>query len=332
MTTEGAVVSTPQDYERLDRCPLCSASSLGFVTITSRGDRFDAERSVLCGGCGLVFLTPRLTPEALARYYASDQFSREVRGSGRPTTEAMQYRDMRARRRWSLLQHRLPKGGICLEIGCGAGNFLRLLGDSGYSAIGIDPSSGYAAYARSQGLDVVVGQFPEDLPPSPAGGVPVYDLIFLFHVLEHVPDPMRMLEDVRARLAPNGVFVLEYPDVELAARRRFLPPTYFERQHLFDFSLATVRAFLGRAGMAIRETILEVPIPPYDRNVLLVCMPVDNEESVRVSGPIGSDRPREADDLARDLRRRLRISEPLMAFRPLWRFLRRIVADQSRSS
>lgn len=302
--------STARDLQRLDRCPSCGASPGGFVFLTDRGDRFDGERAVLCGTCALVFLTPRLGPDALERYYLSDDFSREVRGSGRPSPEAMAYRDMRARRRWRFLEDRLPPGARCLEIGCGAGNFLELLAEAGHEVRGIDPSTGYAADARSRGLDVVAGHFPADLP-----GAEPYDVAVLFHVLEHVPEPVPLLAAIRERLQPDGILCLEYPDVELAARRRFLPHTYFERAHLFDFSRATVGDALARAGFRVEETFLEERVKPWDRNVLLLCRRLEPEEP-------DTRRPDEAARLATTLRRRLRLSAPLMPLRPLWRKLK----------
>ena len=231
MLDSGRGTASPDELESLDGCPLCEAPRDRFTVLTTRGDRFAGERAVLCGRCGLVFLDPRLTPQALDRYYRSDTFSQEVRGGERPSREAIAYRDMRARRRWRFLQAALPRHGRCIEIGCGAGNFLEILSDAGYDVVGVDPSTGYAAYARERGLEVTAGRFPDDL----SGGGP-FDLAFMFHVLEHVPAPLEILRQIREQLDPGGLLLLEYPDVELAARRRFLPSTYFERAHLFDFS------------------------------------------------------------------------------------------------
>jgi len=299
--------------EALPRCPLCGGSREGFRVLTHRGDRFAGERAVLCVRCGLVFLDPRLAPAALERYYRSDTFSHEVRGADRPTSAALAYRDMRAGRRWRQIERVIPERGRCLEIGCGAGNFLALLHAAGYDVVGIDPSTGYAAHARERGLDVITGRFPEDLPH--AGG---FDLIFMFHVLEHVPDPLAMLRQVRDRLRPGGLFVLEYPDVALAARRRFLPHTYFERAHLFDFSERTLGSFLAHAGLRVRQALREQAVPPYDRNVVLVCQVAD----LAADAAVADGSPAEAERLERALRRRLRVSAPLMPLRPLWKRLK----------
>jgi len=307
-------VNRASKLESLPSCPLCAAPPVRFVPLTTRGDRFAGERAVLCERCSLVFLSPRMAPDALERYYRDDTFSREVRGAGRPSAQALAYRDMRARRRWRLLSGVLPESGRCLEIGCGAGNFLRILSEADYDVVGIDPSTGYASYARELGLDVLAGRFPEDLTAEGA-----FDLVFVFHVLEHVPDPLALLRRVRDRLAPGGLFVLEYPDVALAARRRFLPHTYFERAHLFDFSESTLSVFLARVGFRVRRAIHEERRPPYDRNVLLVC------EAVAESAVSDEWDPDAATGLARTLRRRLRVSGPLMPLRPVWKRLKAVV-------
>ena len=299
--------SRPQDFERLERCPSCDTGRDRFRVVTDRGDRFDGERAVLCPTCSLVFLDPRLGEDALERYYAGDEFSEEVRGSASPSPEAMRYRDMRAARRWRFIEEALPPHSRSLEVGCGAGNFLRLLAEAGHEPVGIDPSTGYAEHARDRGLAVVAGRFPEDLP----GGDP-YQVAFLFHVLEHVRDPVGLLSAIRRRLLPSGLFFLEYPDVALAARRRFLPHTYFERAHLYDFTRATVGDALARAGFRVERAYLDDRVKPYDRNVLLLCLCAEPVE-------VDPRRPSDAERLWTALRRRLRWSAPLMPLRPLWR-------------
>jgi SAM-dependent methyltransferase len=249
----------------IDQCPLCGASSGTFRLVTQRGTHFSYERAMLCGACTLVLLTPRLSPTGLAEYYASDAFSVDFRGAARPDTAATQYRDQRAQRRWALLHECVPRTGRVLEIGCSSGNFLRVLSDHGLETVGIDPSRGYAEFARQRGLSVRAGQFPTDLPVTSGP----FDVIATFHVIEHVHDPAAMLSAIRQRLKPGGILVLEYPDVERAAARPQLSPSYFQKSHLHDFSLHTMTALLRRTGFRIEAKFFETE-HPYDKNTLLV--------------------------------------------------------------
>jgi len=249
----------------IDQCPLCGASSAAFRLVTRRGSHFTCERAMMCGQCTLVLLTPRLSPTGLADYYGSDAFSVDFRGAAQPDAAATEYRDHRAQRRWALLSESLPRTGRVLEIGCSSGNFLNVLRDHGLETVGIDPSRGYAQCAQQRGLAVHAGQFPTDLPVTNGP----FDAIATFHVIEHVHDPAAMLRAIRQRLKPGGILVLEYPDVERAAARPQLAPTYFQKSHLHDFSLHTMTAMLAQAGFQIEAKFFE-PEYPYDKNTLLV--------------------------------------------------------------
>lgn len=291
-------------------CPLCQSIAGHFREITAQGEHFSGEVATICLRCGLVFLNPRLSDRALDDYYRSNAFSQDVRGASTPNAAAIAYRDMRAQRRWNFLKEALPASAACLEIGCSSGNFLNILAKNGYTVTGIDPSDGYAAYARNTGLNVISGNFPENLPDGLH-----YDVIFVFHVLEHVANPLGMLQAIRQHLNTDGYFVLEYPDIALAAQRLFLPPTYFHKAHLYDFSLVALTALLAQAGFVVDQVFYEIKEMPYDRNVLLVA---------RTATPHGADewQSAQANNLHNALRRKLARYHRLRFLRPLWRLTR----------
>ncbi len=250
LDVEAAAWEGKDRFQRIDICPLCGAGEERFRPVARGGEGFSAERAVACLSCGLVFLNPRLSAAALRDYYLGDGFSRDFRGGATPSDEDLERRGERARRRWDLLRGNLPPAGDALEIGCGAGSFLSLLKRAGWRVRGIDPSTGYAESARSRGLDVTVGNFPDDLP-----GRERYRLISVFHVLEHVPDPVSFLSAVRERLADDGLLLLEYPDLERAIGRRSFHETYFQRSHLYDFTLPVLTRMLAGAGLKVRGAV-----------------------------------------------------------------------------
>ena len=301
------------EFITLAECPLCETSSDQFALVTEEGDRFSGEKAVLCKNCGLVFLNPRMSDAAITEYYLSNTFSEEVRGSSTPTAEALDYRDMRAQRRWRFLKDVLPTSQKrCLEIGSSSGNFLRILKNHGYDVTGIDPSAGFAEYARSQGMNSLVGNFPDDLPDDTP-----FDMIFMFHVLEHVVDPLAMLKSIRRYLKDDGRFILEYPDVALASQRFFLSPTYFQKAHLYDFSEETLAVYFARAGFEIEHTFFEEKVNPYDRNVLLVVKASQPHEPEQWSSS-------HAADLYARLRQKISMYGTLSVFKPVWHFYRKL--------
>lgn len=233
--------------EHVTACPGCSSNQC--VEVTSRGLDFVCERVMACQCCGLYFLSPRMDPQELAAYYA-EEYSMRFRGNAIPSRQAMVARDQTAiyrtdvLRNWSVLR----SGHTLLEVGCGAGNFLSQCRSLGVVASGIEPSRGYAESASKQGLDVLIGHFPGTQPDRTH-----YDVVAMFHVLEHLPDPLAVLTEVRGLLLPNGRLVVEVPDLDLALGVRW-SERYFHRPHLFDFTRASLAHLLGRAGFEIIAT------------------------------------------------------------------------------
>jgi 2-polyprenyl-3-methyl-5-hydroxy-6-metoxy-1,4-benzoquinol methylase len=251
-------------YISQDQCPLCRAAVDSRRIVTTRGAYFSKERAMHCLRCGLVFLNPRLSPEGLSRFYGEDTFSKDFRGAATPDEEALRQSDQRAMERLGHLRGYLQPQSRVLEIGCSCGSFLQALVNEGFRACGIDPSKGYAEYAQSQGLEVYVGNFPDDLPEMPA-----FDAVAIFHVIEHCHSPRETLTAIRELLTDEGRLLIEYPDVEKALERRKLRSTYFQKSHLHDFSEATMTALLQQAGFSVVHAVRGKPFP-YDKNMLLV--------------------------------------------------------------
>ena len=228
--------------EHLSCCPICADSSL--VLVTDRGLDFAGENVVQCVACGVVFLSPRMSEEEAAVYYASDTYSEAYRGAASPDAAALAQRDRTAAERaqqlaaWGVLE----PGRTLLEVGCGAGNFLAECRKRGVEAAGIEPSVGYAERARGDGFKVAIGRFPDKHGPRET-----YSVLAFFHVVEHLHDPVRTLQAARARLAPGGMLVVEVPDLDRALGWRW-SERYFHRPHLFDFSRSSLLFALWRAG------------------------------------------------------------------------------------
>ena len=141
-----------------------------------------------------------------------------------------------------------------LELGSGQGQFLRLAGDRGHRAVGMDFSPGAVAVARASGLEVLLGGFGrlrEHLADRPRQ---VFDAVAIFHVIEHLPDPAevfgRLAEFVRpgTRLALSCPGPNRYTDligVQQVGSRDFwdYPP-----HHVLRWTLPALRAFLAGRG------------------------------------------------------------------------------------
>jgi SAM-dependent methyltransferase len=107
------------------------------------------------------------------------------------------------------LLKRFKRSGYLLDVGAGKGDFVSLAKSLGYSAKGIEPSVRFCDYARIQyGVDVRQGY----LGDSEHFKGEKFDVITLFHVLEHVVSPQKLLSEVSKMLKDDGIIYVEVPN------------------------------------------------------------------------------------------------------------------------
>lgn len=131
-----------------------------------------------------------------------------------------------------------------LDVGCALGDFVLEAKQDGWDAEGVEISPAAAAQARSRGARVHCGVL-QDL------GLPAqsYDAITLYDVIEHLPDPVAALREIRRLLTPEGVLHLVTPNVG-GLQAKVLGRYWYHYkpgEHLFYFSPKTLRAAVQRA-------------------------------------------------------------------------------------
>ncbi len=108
------------------------------------------------------------------------------------------------------------KKGKLLELGVGSGDTLKLFNNWGWQVEGLDFDPEAVKYAASQGLKVYEGDiFSQQFPDES------FDAIFSSHVLEHVPDPINLMQESLRILKPGGVFVAITPNASSKLRKVF---------------------------------------------------------------------------------------------------------------
>jgi len=136
------------------------------------------------------------------------------------------------------------KNSRILEIGCASGYFLFSVKEHVKSVTGVELTTDFVHYAQSKGLDVK-----ESLDEVPDNS---YDLIFMFHVLEHVEDPIRFLEQVKRKLSHSGKLIIEVPNVNdiLVSTYKIKNHLdfYWEIAHKYYFSKDSLKKVIDRAG------------------------------------------------------------------------------------
>jgi SAM-dependent methyltransferase len=103
---------------------------------------------------------------------------------------------------------RLPTAGLALELGSGTGWMLRALRERGWVAVGSERTVAAAAAAREgSGVPMFVGDL------GAIRDAPLLDLVVMFHVLEHLADPLAQLRAIARRVKPGGTLILGIPNI-----------------------------------------------------------------------------------------------------------------------
>lgn len=157
------------------------------------------------------------TAQELQQYYAN-KYYQEARGSYELeyTKDELLYFRAKLEQRYAVLQHYLPQvcesTGRLLDVGCGEGYALAFFREQGWSVKGIDFSSA-GVKAKNPGCTdaLVTGDIFALLRAEITTGA-TYDVVWLQNVLEHVIDPLDLLESLRTLVLPGGLAVVTVPN------------------------------------------------------------------------------------------------------------------------
>jgi SAM-dependent methyltransferase len=152
-------------------------------------------------------------------------------------------RSIQARKILELVR-KLQPGGRLLDIGAGSGFLVEQAIQMGYQAEGIEPSGWLRKMAAQRGLPVHLGTFPH---PTVSGQ---FDVITLIDVVEHVSEPVELLQHIADGLTPDGTAIVVTPDVDsIAARVLGWKWWHYRVAHIGYFNKQTLFLALDKAGL-----------------------------------------------------------------------------------
>lgn len=263
--------------QEVKTCQLCEAS--GLLLYSSVRDRiFDAPGVwgfLRCPNCGLVWLNPQPISQDIDKIYcnySTHEFSRgkarrdRLQGWIAPVIVAatLGYNDVinlgSGRKSVGRILNLVPplrdigqsyvmflngrQRGKLLDVGCGNGTYLNRMQSLGWEVAGVEPDLEAATVAQRQyGLKVFVGTLEQaHFPPES------FDAITMGHVIEHVPDPLSLLQECYRILKPEGKLIMMTPNCESLGHKIFKsswrplePP-----RHFYLFSLQTMGELIQR--------------------------------------------------------------------------------------
>lgn len=215
---------------------------------------------VECQKCSVVSLRPMLSQKEVSVYYPSQKYyaygttgKESFFSRLRAYLIQRYYHPTLVSKFLTMLIPKVPaipkeiKGGKILDVGCGVGDTLVLLKELGWETYGMDIDAKAVMIAKKRGVDHVRVGFYQDIISYPDN---YFDAVRLYHVIEHLDNPLRCLRLVNKKLKKGGQLIIGTPNAKSFLSHLF--GTYWYNldapRHLVLFSPITLEQAVKRTG------------------------------------------------------------------------------------
>lgn len=243
------VERTENNMEILNSCPVCSASETKlFIECKDYTVSQETFKIVECVKCGFKFTNPRPEESRLGDYYKSEEYI-----SHSNTKKGFINSAYQSVRRYTLLKKlqlisKFYKTGKLLDIGCGTGEFLKTFKDAKWDVMGVEPSGDAREMAiENYGLNVGEEAALKELSSES------FDVITMWHVLEHVPHLNERIEDLKRLLKPKGIIVVAVPNCSSLDAKKYGAhwAAYDVPRHLYHFTPKDIEALFRKHELTV---------------------------------------------------------------------------------
>ncbi|MCX6310244.1 MAG: class I SAM-dependent methyltransferase [Bacteroidetes bacterium] len=249
-----------EKVEKVEKCPVCGgvATEL-FLACKDHTVSKSSFEIVECKNCGFAYTSPRPIESELGKFYESEEYiSHSNTSKGIVSNLYQRVRKHTLAKKLELINS-VEKKGALLDIGCGTGEFLNTMKSGGWETIGIEPSPS----ARKQGvenynLDVREEKELENFPPNS------FNVITMWHVLEHVPHLLERVQKLKDLLKYDGVLIIAVPNRNSHDAKHYGEywAAYDVPRHLYHFRAQDMRTLMGVVGFEV-EKILPMKFDSY---------------------------------------------------------------------
>ncbi len=240
-----------QKLEILQYCPICKSNE---IAESLQVKDFFQSREIFgiykCKYCGFHFTNPRPNEQSIGSYYKSENYySHSNSNSGLIAKIYQKVRNYTLEKKYKLVSSYSAKGNI-LDIGCATGQFLNQFMQKGWACQGIEPDDSAREFAKTQyGLEVQKSNL-NHLPGNH------FNVITMWHVLEHVHDLQEYLKQLRRLIKKDGVVFIALPNIQSYDANHY--KEYWAGldvpRHLYHFGRENVEQLFNQSGFQLLIT------------------------------------------------------------------------------
>lgn len=235
----------------IKKCPICNSNS---IRLHLRSKDFSVSKEefsiVKCSDCEFHFTNPRPEDNDLEKYYVSDHYISHNNASKSIFEKTYQLvRKFAIIRKYSLITRMIKRGSI-LDIGCGTGDFLSKCKRNKWDTMGIEPSD----IARNKAIEN------HDLTVEKSTNLDSFsrkfDIITMWHVLEHVTELNTTVAEFKRLLSNNGKVIIAVPNL------KSFDCSYYKKYwagydlpiHLYHFTKNSITKLFKKHGFSLLKT------------------------------------------------------------------------------
>ncbi|MGB2925067.1 MAG: class I SAM-dependent methyltransferase [Limnothrix sp.] len=238
-----------------EACPVCETNKARYLFT------IDIGQLITCQNCSLIYYIPRPSPEELTKFYSNENYRKEF-------SESLMSGKKFAKQRYFQFEENIKKydpkllnlsSKKILDIGCGTGDFLNIAQEKNWTIAGQELSSEAAISANQmlghncvQSGDLSILNLPAEF----------YDVVTIYHVIEHLISPIEMLQKIHKLVRPGGLVFVETPNIGgLGAKiqkekwSQIMPP-----EHINYFQPASLKYCFNKAGFLSPKILTRSPI------------------------------------------------------------------------
>lgn len=227
-------------------------------------DKKEGVKVIDCRSCGFAHVSPTPTDEELKKFYEKEFYQHEKPNYFKETKEDLPWWMATYNNYYKLFEKRTD-GRLLLDIGSGPGHFLACGKKRGWKTIGIEPSGMAAEYSNNRGLLTIHDFFVYDR----AKGLGLFDVVHAALVLEHVPDPIGFINDMKKMLKKGGLLAIfcpnDYNPLQQILRKenKMKPWWVVPKHHLNYFTPHSMTTVLERLGFEVEDTLGTFPLETF---------------------------------------------------------------------
>lgn len=241
--------------ETIVACPVCAGTS--FSPFLSCKDYLVSDKTFAiqsCDQCGFRMTNPRPDAASIGQYYKSDAYiSHNDSGGGIIDTVYKGVRSYTLRSKLALINSLAKRPGNLLDVGCGTGSFLETCQAAGWTISGMEPDDD-ARRIASEKLKTPIAERLTDVSANK------YDVITLWHVLEHIADLESTITRFHQLLSDSGSLLIAVPNSDSYDAKVFGQywAAYDVPRHLHHFTPTTIKPLFAKNGFTL---MAQKPMP-----------------------------------------------------------------------